>query len=290
MRRIRMLIVGIFVISLVIFGAYKVKTKQLEDHTPPVITCDENVIVVKASANDQELLKGVTAEDNKDGDLTDSIRISARSHFIEKGKRTITYIVFDEANQAGMAQRTVIYSDYESPKIYLSEPLRYSMNQNSNVNPAQFMTASDCLDGDLTKQIRLTLSDEYYSYVSGEKEITAQVTNSAGDVRVIPLQVMFVDQSDKDEGMKYYPCLTDYIVYTKIDKTLQLSSYLKGMQRGNMEYSFEEDSELLPMTKKEVKIEHEINYSREGVYPVEYSYTTEEGIRAVTKMYVVVEE
>lgn len=290
MKKIRTLILGIFVISSAIFTAYMVKVRELEDHTPPVITCEEDVIVVKASAGDRELLKGVTAEDNKDGDLTDSIRISAMSHFIEKGKRTITYIVFDRSNQAGTAQRTVIYSDYESPKIYLSKPLRYSLTEGSNANPAQFMTASDCIDGDITKQIKLTLSDAYFNSIAGEKEITAQVTNSAGDVCALPLQVMFVDPSDKEESMKYYPSLSEYIVYTKTGETLQLSSYLIGMQHGSAEYSFKDDSELLPMKKSEVNITHEINYSQAGIYPAEYSYTTEDGIRAVTKLYVVVEE
>lgn len=290
MKNVRTIICAVFLFSCVVFAFYLVKTHQLEDHTPPVITCDKDEITVSVSADDTALLKGVTAEDDKDGDITDSVRVSAMTHFIEKAKRTITYIVFDQANQAGTAQRTVMYSDYESPKIYLSEPLRYSLSERSKANPAEYMTAEDCLDGDVTKQIRMSLGDDYYNSVAGDYDVTAQVTNSAGDVRVVPLQVTFVDNSNREESMKYYPVLSEYIVYTGVDEKVSLASYITGVKRGNGVYSFEDDAEYLPFTKSAINVEHEIDYAKPGTYPVEYSYTTEEGIKAVTRLYVVVEE
>lgn len=290
MGKIRMMIVAIFMVSCVIFGFYTVKTSRLEDHTPPEITCDKNVITVKASADDAQLLKGVTAMDDKDGDITDSVRVSAMSHFVEKGKRTITYIVFDKANQAGTAQRTVIYSDYESPKVYLSEPLRASISQASKLNLAENFKAEDCLDGDLTKQLRISTDDAYYAYTAGEYEMTVQVSNSAGDVRAIPMTITLTDNTNREESAKYYPDLSEYIVYTKVGEELKLSSYIEGVSHGNQTYSFEEDAELLTLKKSDIKIEEEIDYSKAGVYPVEYSYTTEEEITAVTRLYVVVEE
>lgn len=290
MRKIRTMICVIFAVACVIFGIYMVKTKKLEDHIPPVIHFEEQEIMVQASADDQELLQGVTAEDDKDGDITDSVRVSALSHFIEKGERTVTYIVFDKANQAGTAQRTVRYSDYETPKIYLKEPLRYSINQAGKVDLTENFVVEDCLDGDLTKQLRLTVGDAYYAYTPGEYEITAQVSNSAGDVRAIPLKVLLVDSAEKEESSKYYPVLSDYLVYTKTGKTLKLSDYLEGVVNGNAAYSFAEDAESLTIAKDEIMVEHEIDYAVPGVYPVQYSYTNEEGIKAVTTMYVVVEE
>lgn len=290
MGKIRMMIVTVFIVSCVIFGVYEVKTSRLEDHTPPVITCDQDVITVRSSADDKVLLKGVTAIDDKDGDITDSVRVSAMSHFLEKGKRTVTYIVFDKANQAGTAQRTVIYSDYESPKIYLSEPLRYSMNQASKVNLSENFTVEDCLDGDLSKQLRVSVDDNYYSYTADEYEITVQVSNSAGDVRSIPMTVTLTDSSDRDESAKSYPVLSEYIVYTKVGEELKLSSYIEGIQKGNQVYTFEDDADLLTISRSDIDIEAEIDYSVPGVYPVEYSYTTEDEITAVTTLYAVVEE
>lgn len=290
MEKIRMMIVAVFLISCVILVGYTVKTSRLEDHTPPVITCEEEVITVKSSADDSELLKGVTAMDDKDGDITDSVRVSAKSHFVEKGKRTVTYIVFDQANQAGMAQRTVIYSDYETPKIFLSKPLRYTISQAEKANLAEHFTAEDCLDGDLTTQLRISAEDTFYAYLMGEYNIIVQVSNSAGDVRAIPMTVTLTDGTNREEKEKNYPVLSEYIVYTTVGEELQFSSYIEGMTKGSQTYLFEEDADLLSMKKSDIKIEEEVDYSVPGVYPVDYSYTTGEGITAVTRLYAVVEE
>ena len=266
-----------------------------------MITCQEDTISVSVDADDAELLQGVTATDDKDGDITDSTRVSSMSHFVEKGKRTVTYIVFDKANQAGTAQRTLEYTDYTSPKIYLSEPLRYSLSEAPRTNLSEVMTAEDCLDGDLTNQIRISLSDEFYSSSTpGDYDITVQVSNSAGDVCAIPLEGTTVDAGNREESQKYYPVLSEYIVYTPIGEELHLSSYLIGMKKGGSSYTFEEDGDYLEMSKSDVQIESEIDYSRAGVYPVEYSYTLKNmndagemedtGIKAVTRLYVVVEE
>lgn len=289
MRKIRTAICVIFAVTCVLFSFYIIKTRQLEDHTPPVITCAEDVLYVSVNAAEQDLLAGVTAEDDKDGDITGSIRVSAMSHFIVEGRRTITYIVFDEANQAGSAERTVVYTDYVSPRIYLSEPLRYTINDFYDANIAENMTAEDCLDGDITNQIRISRTGSYY-YEAGEYDVTAQVTNNAGDVCVLALKATVVDGGDAKELEKYYPVLSEYIVYTQVGRELELEQYLIGVKRGSIEYTFEDDIELLSFAKEDIAIEANVDYSKAGVYPVEYSYTTLEGVQAATRLYVVVEE
>lgn len=56
MRRIRIAICFLFVAACVIFGMYIVKVKMVEDHEPPVITCEEDSISVSVEAGDDELL------------------------------------------------------------------------------------------------------------------------------------------------------------------------------------------------------------------------------------------
>ena len=100
MKRLRMIICLIFAASAALFAGYQVKAKVMEDHTAPMITCEEDMVSVSVKDEYSALLEGVTAKDNKDGDITKSIRISAMSHFIN-GKRTVTYVVFDMANNIG---------------------------------------------------------------------------------------------------------------------------------------------------------------------------------------------
>lgn len=293
MRRLKWLISLVFVFSCVVFVAYNVKARMLEDHTPPVITCEEDTVTI--SAKDEEevqqeaLLEGVTAKDNRDGDLTSSIRIASMSHFIATGKRTVTYVVFDKANQAGTLERTVIYKDYVPPRIHLSAPLRYSTTEVEDANFMEYMTASDCLDGDLTSQIRTSVDSNVYYGQAGTYEITAQVSNSAGDVCSIPLQVTVTESGDRQEQGKCYPVLSSYIVYTSVGKKISPSSYIEGLEIGGVEYTYEEDGEQLAGTKDSIRVESDVDYTTPGVYSVDFSYTAEGASTAVTRMFVVVE-
>lgn len=236
------------------------------------------------------LLKGVKAEDNRDGDLTSSVRIASMSHFIAPGKRTITYVVFDKANQAGTLERTVQYEDYTPPKIHLTAPLRYSTTELSKANLTENMTAEDCLDGDLTSQIRTSLDDGMYNAAAGIYKVTVQVSNSAGDVCSVPLEVTVTESGDRQEQMKEYPVLSDYIAYTTVGHEIDPMSYVKGMEMNGATYTYADDGEALAGTREAISVKSEVDYSKAGVYPVEYFYTAEGAPTAVTKLFVVVQD
>ena len=106
MRRLQMMICLVFTVSFTLFIGYQVKEKMMADDTPPVITCEEDTVSVSVKDGEVALLGGVTAKDDKDGDLTEYIRISAMTHFINN-RRNVTYVVFDEANHIGTLDRSV---------------------------------------------------------------------------------------------------------------------------------------------------------------------------------------
>lgn len=287
MRRFRAVICVLFIISCISLTSYLLEKHLFVDHMPPEISIDKESITVSVKAGDEELLKGVTAWDDRDGDITDAIRISSKSHFIEKGRRNVTYVVFDKANQSASAERTIVYEDYVSPKIYLDKPLRFSVNEARNANFYQYVRAEDCLFGDMSRKIRISLAEEWYDMEPGEYAFTARVSNDAGDICEVPMTAVIKDDS-LIEVSKYYPALSDYIVYTSVNQPLELKDYLTGVIRGNTTYLFGEGG--LTVTPDLIKISSEIDYSVPGIYEVEYSYTSLEGITAITKLYVVVEE
>lgn len=290
MRKIRITVCLFFVISCIVFGMYMVRTRMVKDHTPPVITYDEDTVSVSVEDEEAKLLEGVIAKDDRDGDITESVRVSAMSHFIDKGKRTITYAVFDKANQAATAQRTLVYKDYTSPKIYLTKPLRYKVKDMNSADFTENMTAEDCLDGDLTNQIHTTWDDDMYDIEPGQYSLKVQVSNSAGDVCILPLEVLVTDSLDKTEDSKYYPLLKEYIVYTSVGKSIEPGNYLTGVANANEELFFTENSGNLGVKKQNISIKSNVDYSKPGVYTVEYAYTSKDGATAVTKLFVVVEE
>lgn len=286
MRRLRAAVVLLFIVSVIAFAAYQVLSRLAQDNRPPEITCDSDTLSISVESEDSELLKGVKAEDNRDGDLTDSVRVSSMSNFTEPGKRTITYAVFDKANNAATMERTLEYTDYTSPKITLTEPLRFDISDMEDASLTEHMKAEDCLDGDITSQIRATYNDSAYVSQAGDYNVTVQVSNSAGDTCTVPLTVTVTDSSSDEERGKYYPALSQYIVYTPVGEQVDLAALITGVTRGGSEYAFGEPG--APESPEGVSISGDVDYGTEGTYTVEYSYTPEGGVTATTRLTVVV--
>lgn len=291
MRRLRVIICLVFIVSCVVFAAYTVKSRIVEDHKAPVITCDEDTIRVSAKEEDinAALLKGIKAKDNRDGDLTKSVRVASLSHFIKGTKRTVSYVVFDKANQVGTLERTVEYEDYTPPRIHMTKPMRYSAAEMDKVNFEENLTAEDCLDGDITSQIRTNLESTYAYSQAGTYGLTIQVSNSAGDVCAVPVEITVLDNTDRQESYREYPVLSEYIAYTEVGKEIKPKDYLTGIEKNGTEYSFKEDKAMLTATKDDVKVKSNVDYSKPGVYTIEYSYKAEGASKGVTKLFVVVE-
>ena len=290
MRKLRSAITMLFIVAVALCGLYVAKDKLSGRSDAPVIKCEDDLITVSVDDKESKLLKGLTAEDKEDGDLTDDIRVVSMSHFIKGSKRKVKYVVFDSSNQAGVYEREVKYKDYTSPRIYMDEALRYDIKDIAKADFTEHLSAEDCIDGDLTNQIRCIYDGYMYGNEDTDYPLTFQVSNKAGDVCSVDVELMITNASDSDEREKYYPILSDYIVYTREGKELSLRKYVKGLEQNGVEYLYREDDDLESRTKNKIKISEDIDYSEPGTYPVEYSYRSEGGAKAVTKMYVVVEE
>ena len=90
--------------------------------------------------------------------------------------------------------------------------------------------------------------------------------------------------------MKEYPVLSDYIAYTTVGHEIDPMSYVKGMEMNGATYTYTDDGEALAGTREAISVKSEVDYSKAGVYPVEYSYTAEGAPTAVTKLFVVVQD
>ena len=120
--------------------------------------------------------------------------------------------------------------------------------------------------------------------------MTVQVSNSAGDVCSVPLEVTVTESGDRQEQMKEYLVLSDYIAYTTVGHEIDPMSYVKGMEMNGATYTYADDGEALAGTREAISVKSEVDYSKAGVYPVEYSYTAEGSPTAVTKLFVVVQD
>lgn len=79
-----------------------------QDRKAPEITVEDTEISYTEGGDYEELLEGVTAEDNIDGDLTDQVFVDK---IIQTGEDTgiVYYGVVDKHHNVGTARRTIMY-------------------------------------------------------------------------------------------------------------------------------------------------------------------------------------
>ena len=102
-------VTGLLAVGCIALAAVGYLASQSQDRTAPKITVKKEEISYKAGDDYSGLLKGVSAKDNKDGDLTDQV-------FVDKvvptgdGSAIVYYAVTDAANNVGTAKRKVSYT------------------------------------------------------------------------------------------------------------------------------------------------------------------------------------
>ena len=85
-----------------------------EDKTEPQLMIPEAKITYVEGTSESLLLRDVTAWDNRDGDLTENVRIYSIA-ILENGKEaSVTYAVYDEA--ANMTKKTRIVDYIKATK------------------------------------------------------------------------------------------------------------------------------------------------------------------------------
>lgn len=268
--RIIILIAFVFVAiaSLSVFISEKVNT----DKTLPEIKVEGELIEVSLKATDEELLKGITAYDEKDGDLTKEVMVESISRFIEKGVCKVTYAVCDSNNNIAKATRKIKYKGYESPKFKVNGNLCFSLYE--RIDLVEMVEATDCLEGSISDEIIIT-SD--YSSISnaGSYSINVSVTNSKGDSSEIELPLIVEDR------VLSAPVITlnEYLVYTQKGKKVDFKKHLVDATDSN------ENS-----LKNKVTIESNVDFNKEGTYHVHYYVTDKAEQRGHTVLTVIVGE
>lgn len=288
-KTFRTLITVFFLCVFTVFAIYRVRLYLASDSKAPVITADTDAIEASVSVTDEELLAGMRAEDNMDGDVTGSLVVASKSKFIKKGTLNVNYAAFDKNNNVGVYTRELTYVDYESPKFQITQPLRV-LTGDTRANILEHIAATDCLNGNITSQIMYTLGERT---MTGDRAsiqtMNLQVTNSAGDTATLELEI------DYDDYNSYYtpaPQLSDYVIYTKVGEVPNYRGLLIGIWTGGVTRSFSGSD--YDASDVQINSTH-VNVKEPGTYPVYYRLirTNVDGARemlGIAKLLVVVEE
>lgn len=299
MKRLRRISIVLFMISVIVFGVFWYREKIKKDQTGPVFHVDNGALMISVKDDDTSLLNGITASDVKDGDVTDSIIVEAISPFTGTGRRVIDYAAFDSDNHVTHIKRDLVYTDYTAPRFSMSGPMEFPLNA---TNLLERIKAEDCIDGDVTRSIKLMSEDEIDTSHVGEYNARLKVSNSAGGVSYLPVVIEVYDSSVRYKRPQLQ--LTDYLVYINRGADFDEEGYLDQVTIGSTDYKFVEDdgtygSSYVPAGNTDntidyryVEIDSDVDTDTSGYYIVNYSIDDTIGGTGTgrARLYVVVTE
>lgn len=310
--KIARIVLGVLCVLCLAGGAYYVReSRQNIDTEGPRLEASSDTLEVSIEASEEELFQDVAAVDERDGNVSDSIMTEGITKKAEGGANEfeITYVAFDHSNNYGTLTRDLVYTDYRKPHFAFSQELRFPANQ--AVSLLDYITADDCIDGDVTPFITVDGAEELQSEpASGIYDCTVSVTNSVGDTAELPVQVEIYEDSYDERSFRPYVVLTDYLIYHPKGEELDLTRLIAHVQdQGYCKIDYgpmvtvtekgetEEVTEQVANGSKEkwvnisqISVNSNVDINQEGVYTVIYSYTSpESGYEGNTRLTVVVE-
>ena len=263
MKNKNWILVLLIIVCVVVYYGYRALDLAGTDTKAPEIEINTERVEVSVLDPKSALLQGVTATDNVDGDVTESVVVESISLLDTDGTISVSYAAFDSTGNVAKATREAKYTDYERPKLTLSVPLLYT--HGSNFDVLSTVGATDMIDGDIQHRVRATALEEDSIAILGTHQVRFQVNNSLGDTMTLDLPVEVYAAGTYNAGLT----LTEYLIYLPAGADFNPTSYLDTFTlRGettNLRNGLPRNYTLL--TKGEVQTQ------QPGVYSVEYRVT-----------------
>ena len=277
MKLIRNVLVVLFCAALVGASGLFFYVRTTEDSTPPEFHIDTDPIEVSVTDPASALLQGLTATDNRDGDLTQEIRIRSRSSFIRDAEFTVSYIVFDQASNYSSCSRHARYTDYVPPRFRLTRPMTFNVNETIRFDGS--VIVEDLLEGDISGRIKLEKSTVVNS-IPGTYQVVLSAANQMGDTVTLPLSIQIVDNSRTRATI----ALREYLVYASAEQEPNYAQFLSKVTD-----PMEKDQDAAISLSSVTINDSNVRLSTPGTYEVYYYYTGVSGEIATAILTVVVE-
>ena len=274
MRIIRIVLLICAMLTFGVLEVSKALNISAQDRLPPKITAETDLVEVPCAYTREELMEGIQAWDEEDGDLTDQVVFSTFSRFLEPGVCNLTYVVFDSGDQAASLTRKVRFSDYHSPRFTLSKPLVYQEGNGTYNDIVAALGAWDMLDGDRTEWIVRTATNLNFQK-AGEYSVSYEVSNSFGDSSSVQLPVHVIPVQAGVGGI----VLNTGLIYLNVGQDMDPAQYIQAVTAAD-------GTQIDP---SEVSISSQVNPQSAGCYEVHYEVTDGQGNQYETWLTVIVE-
>ena len=275
MRILKVILCVATALSIAAFALAIFYTQFYQDVVPPQIRMDADTVTVSVKDGDKALLQGVTATDNRDGDISGSVIVDNVSQLTGANTARVRYIVFDKAENYVSASRTVVYSDYEAPRISILAPLQYNVGDIIALQGK--VIARDCLEGNITSTIRLS-SRDLNNKAAGTYHLTIWAMNRLGDVATVEVPVIVREENPDLPVIE----LERYLVYIERGEEFDPQDYFRTClenEGSNMRISYER-----------LEVTNEVDTDVPGTYEVCYKATDRQGLTNEAYLTVIVVE
>lgn len=271
------------VVAVASFFLFRAYTQIKTDSVAPRISMDTDMIEVSVSDPEATLLQGISARDNRDGDVTHTVIIESITAINEEHVAVVSYAAFDRSGNVGKAQRNVRYTDYHAPRITLTHPACFTVNEAEKL--MDFVGAQDVLEGDISHRVRATVVSNSSIRNEGAHTVHFGVTNSLGDSVQLEIPIHVYANGLYNAQLE----LSEYIIYLPKGSSFTPNNYLKT-------FTYSGNSINLSRTHPadmNVRCDNPVKIHTPGVYSVKYTVTfTDRNVTftAYSNLIVVIEE
>ncbi|SEJ04205.1 hypothetical protein [Sharpea azabuensis] len=253
------------------FYIYTNDHQKMKGHKP-VINVPSGVLKLSTSANKNDVLSGVTASDQEDGDITNKLFIENESAFGENNIRQVTIGVFDKDDNLTRVTRSIQYTDYQKPVITLKKALIFTY-VSSKAQFADYVKAYSSVDGDISS--RVSVVREYLE--NDNTYVTFQVKDSTG---TRTRETFKADSITKNQTISI--SLKEYLIHVNKGETVRPLNYVDEIKVGSIDQTavLKDKINCTPAT---------FTAKQKGTYEIFYKLMTRDDDYGVTKLVIIVD-
>ena len=258
MKLIKISLISLLVL-LIVFQAVTVYRAERRSDDTPIITSDVDKIQIPCQYTKEDLLQGLSAYDEADGNITEKILIGDFSDFTQRGVSSLEYAVYDKDGNAAVFTREVVFSDYVSPRILISNPLVFKPATSIYDIPLLILKGKDVIDGDITSRLLITFDDVDF-YEPGKYNISVNLKNSFGDEVNMDLPIHILDP----EISGYLIAINEPIIYVDKGSVVIPEDHIAAVVDENT-------YEHIPDKEFDLTINSDVDTSKDGIYEIQIS-------------------
>lgn len=237
------------------------------DRKAPEIKVGSEKLVYKEGMEDAELLKGVSAKDDKDGDVSDSLVVESIFQSKDGKSVTVVYAAKDENNNVGKAKRTLSCEGAEDAE------------DNSDNQEADGQEGEEKKDDAEPASTEPNEGEGSEGDGNSEEKPEGEGDQQESDPTAIPADQKAEIDALQPQQPKFY--LKEYQTTITVGGSLNKLSFMKDIV---------DDTDGIDVLSRRIQIEDNLNTQVPGTYEVKYYVVDTQGNQSnVARLTVIVQ-